>query len=78
MQQYVTVTPDSPRALPAAELAAYLRQFGKPVTVCGEIRQGVAEAIRQAGPGGVVLAYGSLYMVGAIREAAQQDGGPSA
>ena len=38
-----------------------------------EIRlaDGVAEAIREAGKDGVVLAYGSLYMVGAIRQAAR-------
>lgn len=71
VREYVTVTPDSPRALPAAELAKYLAGFGKPVTVCGTIEGGVAEAIRRAGPDGVVLAYGSLYMVGPIREAAK-------
>ncbi|MCI8526513.1 MAG: bifunctional folylpolyglutamate synthase/dihydrofolate synthase [Oscillospiraceae bacterium] len=68
---FVTVTPDSPRALDAQELAAYLRQFGKPVTACGSVEAGVAEAAAQAGPAGVVLAYGSLYMVGAIRQAAR-------
>ncbi len=67
---FVTVTPDSPRALDAAELKAYLARFGKPVTACGSVEEGVAEAAAQAGPDGVVLAYGSLYMVGAIRTAA--------
>ncbi len=72
VRSYVTVTPDSPRALPADELKTYLAQFGKPVTACGSIEEGVAEAIREAGPDGVVLAYGSLYMVGAICAAAKE------
>lgn len=69
-ERFITVTPDNPRALSARELKTYLSQFGKPVTACDTVPDGVAEAIRQAGPDGVVLAYGSLYMVGDIRAAA--------
>lgn len=65
--RFVTVTPDNPRALSAEALKAFLGKFGKPVTSCGSIGEGVAEAIRQAGPDGVVLAFGSLYMAGDIR-----------
>ena len=72
VRQFITVTPDSPRALTAADLKAYLEQFGKPVTACATIEEGVSEAIRRAGSDGVVLAYGSLYMVGAIRCAAAE------
>lgn len=71
VKSFVTVTPDSPRALSAEELKEYLQQFGKPVRACATIEEGVAEAIREAGADGVVLAYGSLYMVGAIRQAAR-------
>ena len=67
--RFVTVTPPNPRALDAQALAEYLRQFGKPVTACDSVDAGVREAIRQAGPDGVVLAYGSLYMVGDIEAA---------
>ena len=67
--RFVTVTPPNPRALDAQALAEYLRQFGKPVTACNSVDAGVREAIRQAGPDGVVLAYGSLYMVGDIEAA---------
>ena len=67
--RFVTVTPPNPRALDAQALAEYLRQFGKPVTACTSVDAGVREAIRQAGPDGVVLAYGSLYMVGDIEAA---------
>ena len=68
-REFVTVTPPSPRALSAEDLKTYLSRFGKPVMVCESVEQGVAEAIRKAGPDGVVLAYGSLYMVGDIRNA---------
>ena len=69
--EFLTVTPDSPRALSAEDLKTYLEQFGKPVTAFATVEEGVAEAIRRAGKDGVVLAYGSLYMVGAIRTAAK-------
>ena len=37
---------------------------------CAGVPQAVAEARRLAGPSGAVLAYGSLYMAGAVAEAA--------
>ncbi len=66
---FVAVSPDSPRALPAAELARHLARYGLPVTVCGSIAEGVAAASALAGPSGLVCALGSLYMAGAIRAA---------
>ncbi len=69
--QFVTVTPPNPRALSAQALAEYLQRFGKPVTACETVAQGVALAKQLAGPDGVVLAYGSLYMVGDIEDAAR-------
>lgn len=70
--EIVTVTPNNPgRAMPAAELKTYLEQFGKPVTACDRIADGVALAKEKAGHDGVVLAYGSLYMVGDIEDAAR-------
>lgn len=70
---FITVTPDSPRAMSAADLQVYLSGFGKPVTACESVEAGVALAIQTAGADGVVLAYGSLYMVGAIRDAAREE-----
>ena len=64
---WVCVTPNSDRALPAAELAAHLKRFGKPVTVCGSIPEGVESAREQAGEDGMACAVGSLYMAGAVR-----------
>lgn len=70
--RFVTVAPPHPRALPARELKGYLERFGRPVTACDNIAQGVDLAKEQAGPDGVVLAYGSLYMVGEIENAARK------
>lgn len=64
---FVCVTPDSPRALPAEELAEVLARFGKPVQACADIPSGVAAAQDAAGEDGMVCAVGSLYMAGAIR-----------
>ena len=67
--EYVCVTPDSPRALPAEKLAEHLSRFGKPVSVCQSVREGVFAAMDLADGDGMVCAVGSLYMAGAVREA---------
>ena len=69
--EFVTITPDNPRAMSAEDLKTYLEQFGKPVTACKNAAEGVAKAKALAGMDGVVLAYGSLYMVGDIETAAR-------
>ena len=66
--EFVTVAPNSPRALSAGDYAEFLEKYGKPVTACGSIAAGVAEARRRAGDGGLVVAVGSLYMAGPIRD----------
>jgi len=65
--QFICITPPSPRALPAEELAKELKRFGKPVTVCETIEEGVTAAIDAAGKQDLVCAVGSLYSVGPIR-----------
>lgn len=67
VSRYVAVTPNNPRSLPAKELQAFLGRYGKPATACETVAQGVLEAMRQAGKDGVVLAFGSLYMAGDVR-----------
>ena len=65
--EYLCITPDSFRALPAAELAEHLKRYGKPVTVCDSIRDGVTAALKRSDGDTVVCAVGSLYSVGEIR-----------
>ena len=66
-EQFVAVTPDSYRALSAEDLAERLSKFGKPVTVCASVEEGVRKACELAGQSGLVCAFGSLYMTGGIR-----------
>ena len=70
--EFITVTPDNPRALTAQELAGYLSSFGKPVTACDTVDEGVRLAIDHAGKSGTVLCYGSLYLLGDVITAAAE------
>lgn len=64
----LTLTPPNPRAMPAAQLAEYLRRYDKPVTVCDTVYSAVQTAIDMARAQNMaVLACGSLYMAGQIR-----------
>ena len=66
--EYVCISPNNPRALPAEELAKCLEKFGKKVSVCDSIEDGVETAMDiAAGKNGMVCAVGSLYSVGDIR-----------
>ena len=65
--EYICITPQSPRALPAQELADFLNRYNKPVAVCDSIRDGVSLALDRSDDGSVVCAVGSLYSVGEIR-----------
>ncbi|MDO5476044.1 MAG: 5-formyltetrahydrofolate cyclo-ligase [Eubacteriales bacterium] len=72
-QEFVCLTPDSPRALPAQELAGILRRRGFTATVCATAREGVGTALKLAETGwkqwNPVISFGSLYMAGAVRQA---------
>lgn len=67
--EYVCIAPDSSRALPAEELGKFLEKYGKDVTVCESIKDGVSMALDIAGddPDTMICAVGSLYSVGEIR-----------
>ncbi len=66
-ERIIAVTPDNPRALPAAELAAMLAARGAAAEAAPSVESGLRRAIELAGPDGVVCALGSLYMSGAVR-----------
>ena len=65
--EFVCLTPLSERALPAGDLAAYLTQRGARASACAGVASGVRAALKAAGEDGAVVAFGSLYLVGAIR-----------
>ena len=69
VKQFICVTPPNPRKLDANKLAAYLESTGIPASPYAEIADGVKAAIEAAGQDGVVLCFGSLYMIGSIKDA---------
>lgn len=66
-RRFVCVTPENGRAMPAGELAEQLKDEGCAAVACGDIPQGIQAALAYGD--GPVVAFGSLYMAGAIREA---------
>ncbi len=66
----ITTAVDSKRAMPAVELAARAARVleGVPVLVSDNVEFGLDMARAEAGSDGAVLATGSLYMVGEIRD----------
>ena len=69
VEQFVCITPLSPRKLDAAELAIHLRNAGATATACETIPEGVKKAVDLAGKDGVVLSFGSLYTIGDLKNA---------
>lgn len=63
-KQFLCVTPNSPRALPAADLADHLRSVGAEAEAFEDIPSAIHAALLT---GDDVLAFGSLYMAGDIR-----------
>jgi len=64
---FVTVTPDSYRALSSKELADNIRSCGFSAVACSTIEEGISTAIRMA-DGGAVCCVGSLYLAGDVRK----------
>ncbi|MEA2323597.1 MAG: dihydrofolate synthase / folylpolyglutamate synthase [Solirubrobacteraceae bacterium] len=62
--EMVFTTSANPRALPAATLESLSRQLGgPPAHTVGEPRRALREARAAAGPDGVVVATGSIYLI---------------
>ncbi|MCP5030137.1 MAG: bifunctional folylpolyglutamate synthase/dihydrofolate synthase [Actinomycetia bacterium] len=65
----IACTPDSPRAVPAAELARVAHSLGIAVEAVADPVAAIDRAAAVAADEDVILVAGSLYVVGAIREA---------
>lgn len=72
--EVITLTPDSPRAISAEDLADKIKARGIPAVPYTFAGEGVREAVRKAGKDGVVCALGSLYLAGEIREYIKNNG----
>lgn len=66
--QVFTVTPDSPRAMAAEELARRVAERGIPAHSCETAAQALEQAVRCAREGGTVCVLGSLYLAGEVLE----------
>ena len=66
-KRFITVQPDSPRAMSAEALAEEIRSLGGQAESAGTVENGVKRMLKEAMPGDVLLAIGSLYMAGYIR-----------
>jgi len=67
--RFVCLTPLSNRALPAEKLAKLLRNRGAEAVAYDSVPAGVEAAVASAGETGAVVAFGSLYLAGAVRQA---------
>lgn len=62
-ERFITLAPDSPRALPPEELAGMIKTV--PATAADSMEEAITLAKRHSVP---VCAFGSLYYIGAVRE----------
>ena len=67
-KKFFCLTPDSPRALGAGDLSAYLRGRGADAVSCATAEEGVRRAIEESGGETPIVACGSLYLMGEVRE----------
>ena len=65
----LTVTPDTPRAMTAQELAAQFAAVGVSAEPVDDLAAALDKARALAGEDGVVIASGSLYLMGSLRTA---------
>ena len=69
-QRVFTITPDNPRALPAAETAQVFRENGTPAQSAESLEQGVRDALAYAAESGrPLVVLGSLYIYGDVKKA---------
>ena len=69
VEEFVCITPPNPRKLDAALLAQHLTEAGAAACANETMEDGVRTAMDKAGKDGVVLCFGSLYSIGAIKDA---------
>jgi dihydrofolate synthase / folylpolyglutamate synthase len=63
----VATRSDNPRALPAAALVSRAAGVIADTVACDDPDAALAEAQRRAGPGGLVVVCGSMFLVGLLR-----------
>ena len=68
--QWIVVQPENERALSTVDLTKILKEkYNKDVIEAANVREGVNLALKLAEEEQIIISFGSLYMVGEIREA---------
>lgn len=67
IETFVCITPNSERKLEGEDLARYLNTTGVNAIACSTVYEGIKRAEDLAGEDGVVLFFGSLYLIGEIQ-----------
>jgi dihydrofolate synthase/folylpolyglutamate synthase len=65
--RFITVTPNSERALPAEKTAEIIRNYCKNVSVSDTIKEAIEKSLRESESDDVICAFGSLYYIGEVR-----------
>ena len=66
-KKFLTITPPSPRALDARDLASFLRSHNANATPYETIQDAIQEALEEAASDDVICIFGSLYFLGDVR-----------
>ena len=67
-KRFYTITPPTPRALPAESLADMLKSISDAeVYSCESVKSAVRQALSEAEEDDIIIAFGSLYYIGEIR-----------
>ena len=69
----VAAQPDVPRAMAADRLADAFAQHGVKAVAVADVKAALRKARALAGPDGIVLCAGSLYLIGALRTCLKQE-----
>ncbi|MVB12034.1 Folylpolyglutamate synthase [Caprobacter fermentans] len=62
-----TVTPNSGRALSAADLAKAAKEYCKNIQICDTVGTAVKKSLVETPKGGAICAFGSLFYIGEVR-----------
>lgn len=68
IDEFVCITPPSPRKMESVKLAKCLADMGAKAIACTTIREGVDLSLELAKTGGAVLCFGSLYSISEIQK----------
>lgn len=65
---FITVTPESDRALPAKDLAIFIRDYCKNVLISDTIEEAIRTSLKISSQDDLICSFGSLYYIGKVRE----------